>query len=367
MRLRFLVLAGLLAAVAAAGQTAKTSAPKPKTSQTTAKTPTAAATTPADHSEAVITIENLCPGKESGPQCRTVITKDRFEHLMKSVIPNLPPGARRQAAQQLAELLVLATDGEKMGLQNQEDVKDRIYLRRLQILGAAYGEYLKEHKAKVSEADAQKYYSENKEAYEEITLRRLFIPKPPQGGDKKPPLDETATKALADKMHERAAAGEDFDKLEQEVFTATTPEMAKSGVPPTSLGPRRRGLGVPPQHEAELFAMKPGQVSPVYDEPTSYVIFKVDANRTLPFDDVKTQIISTLEEQKFKDAMQETMSSVKTSLNDNYFKPPEKPATASKPPSATPTSTPAEPQSRPSEPAPAPAPSPSAGTSAAPK
>jgi hypothetical protein len=318
--LRLIAILGISAAAAA--QTGKAPAPSTKPHATPAKKSSAPAAS-ADHSEAVITIQNLCPQKQTGPACRTVITKDQFDALMKSA--KVPPTARRQAAEQLVKIITLATSGEKMGLQDTSAVKERLYLMRLQTLAGAYDEYLKENKAQVSEADARKYYDENTDAYEEVTLRRLFIPKPPQGGDKKPGLDEAATKQLADKMHERAVAGEDFDKLEQEVFAATVPDMAKTAVPTTTMGPVRRGLGAPPQHEAELFGLKPGQVSTVYDEPTSFVMYKVESRRTVPFDDVKSQIIPKLGQQKLQDVLQATFDSVKTTYNDEYFKPAEKP------------------------------------------
>ncbi len=106
----------------------------------------------------------------------------------------------------------------------------------------------------------------------------------------------------------------------------------------------------------------------MYEEPTSYTIFKVDAKRTLPFDDVKAQIVNSLTEQKFKDAIQEALNSAKTSLNDDYFKVPEKPASAGAPAPVGPK--PPEPETRPApqaSPAPQSTPQPAPGSSAAPK
>jgi hypothetical protein len=357
--------AALAITLSAVAQTDKTPVAKPKAPAPAPKKSATPAPAP-DTSEPVITIQGLCAGKQTGAQCRTVVTKNEFEKLMR--IAKVPPAAKTQAAEQFVKLLIFSIKGEKLDLEDTPVVKDRLYVSRLGILAGAYDEYLKTSRAKVSEDVARKYYNDNQEAYGEITLSRLFIPKPPQGGDKKPLLDEAATKQLAEKMRERAAAGEDLDKLEQEIIAATTPDMAKAAMPPTSMGARRRGLGLPPQHEAELFALDPGKVSPLYEEPTSFMIYKVQAKRTVPFDDVKAQITSKLETQAIEDARQAAVDSVKTSYNESYFKPAETPSTAQHPPKAPAASTPAPPAGSGTQPAVAPTPpQPPAASTAAPK
>jgi hypothetical protein len=341
----FLILAVLMAM----GSVAAAQAGTPQTSksaQGAAKKPaTPAKKSPAGGSQSVITIENLCPARQPKPTpCKTVITKDEFERIMNAIRPNLPPGARMQLAQSYAELLTFAAQAEKAGLDKTPEFQEQIKLRRLQSLAMAYNRYLQEKYAKPSEAELEKFYNENKPAYEEITLKRMHIPKPISSGEKKPAMDEAATKAMAERTRERAAAGEDFDKLQQEAIAAVNPEAAKTAAPPTSIGPRRRGT-LPPPQEAQIFELAAGQVSPLFDERYGFFIYKVESKRVVPLAEVKTQIARQLEEQKMRDAVEKTISLVKTTFEQNYFKPPE-PAQA--------------PAAAPATPAPA-APAPTAG------
>ncbi len=271
----------------------------------------------------VITIDNLCSVKPpQGRPCKTVVTKEEFDRILNSVRPGLPPQARMQIAQSYAELLNFAMQAEKLGLDKRADVQEQMKLRRLQTLAVAYNRYLQEKFSKPSDAELEAYYNKNKAAYEEVTLKRIFIPKPTSTGEKRPPLDEAATKALADKTRERAVSGEDFEKLQQETYVAANPDTGKSAIPSAAMGARRRGTLAGPQEE-QIFALKPGEVSPVFEEPTGFFIYKVDSKRVLPFSDVKAQISRQLEQQKMQDAVAKVTGSVKTTFDRDYFSPSE--------------------------------------------
>jgi parvulin-like peptidyl-prolyl isomerase len=311
--LKILALAALLACAAAA-QTGAPAAPA------AAEKPAAPhpASDSMDASAPVITIENLCPAPKPGTPCKTIVTKGEFEHILQSVRPNLPPGARMQIAQRYAELLTFAEKGEQAGVEKTPEFQDQLKLMRMQALAGAYNHYLQEKYAKASDAEIEKYYKDNQPAYEEITLRRIYIPKPVTAGEKKPAMDEAATKALAQKIQARAAAGEDFDKLQQEVHAAAEPDAAKGAPISTSLGPRRRGQ-LPKSQESVLFDLAPGKVSEVIEEPAGFFLYKVESKQVLPLDKVKAQIARQLEEQKLRDAMQDAIGSVKTTFNEAYF------------------------------------------------
>src|SRR5262249_59674649 len=123
-------------------------------------------------------------------------------------------------------------------------------------------------------AEIEKFYNDNKAAFEEAIVRRLMIPKPaatppsapPASGSEAKPAesaspqpapDEAAQKAYAEKARERAVAGEDFDKIQSDAFLFYKTTIAP---PTTVLGPRRRGT-LPPDQESAVFALKPGDVS----------------------------------------------------------------------------------------------------------
>ncbi len=326
------VLLSLGSVAAAQGVPSQTS----KSATGAAKKPVAkAAKDSSAGSQPVITIENLCPPRQPKPTpCSTVVTKDDFERVIKVVGPNLPPGRRMQVASRYADLLTFANQAEQAGLdktpqfqqemeQLRRDLQEESRLRRLQALAMAYDGYLRAKYGKVSDAEVEKYYNENKAAYEEITLKRVFVRKVHAQADKKPALDEAATKALAEKLRERAAAGEDIDKLQQEATAAVTPEAANLPTPVTGMGARRRG-SLPPDQEPKIFELSAGQASPVFEEPSGFFIYKVETKRVLPLEgEVKTQISRQLEEQSVRDAIEKTARQVKTKFDESYFKPPE--------------------------------------------
>ncbi len=323
-----------LAAAFACAAAAQTEAPKPAAPNHKPKAP-AAAPAPVDAAAPVITIQNLCSTPKPGADCKTVITKAEFERVLNAIRPNLPASARTQLAQRYVELLTFAEKAEQAGLDKSPEFQQQLQMMRMQALAAAYSRHLQENYGKASDPEVEKYYLENKPAYEEVTLKRIYIPKPPAGDEKKPPLDEAATKALTEKIQARAAAGEDLDKLQAEAFAAANPEAPKNAAPQTTLGPRRRGQ-LPAAQENVIFELAPGKVSQVLEEPTAYFIYKVESKQVLPLEQVKAQIARQLEEQKMRDAVQQTLGSVKTTYNENYFKPPAEP----EPKPATPFSNP---------------------------
>jgi hypothetical protein len=60
----------------------------------------------------------------------------------------------------------------------------------------------------------------------------------------------------------------------------------------------------------------------VREEPAGYFLYKVESKQVVPLEKVKAQIAHQLEEQKMRDAIQQTVGSVKTTFNQNYFKVP---------------------------------------------
>ncbi len=124
---------------------------------------------------------------------------------------------------------------------------------------------------------------------------------------------EDAMKKLAEALRARAAAGEDFEKLQDEAAAAAE----FKGKPPTKLGKVRR-TSLPPD-QAEVFNLKPGETSQLITTPNGYLIYKVGEKDTLPLDKVQDEIVSTLRSQRMQDAMQAIQQSATPELNEKYF------------------------------------------------
>jgi hypothetical protein len=185
---------------------------------------------------------------------------------------------------------------------------------------------MQEKASNVPDADVQKYYDDNKSAYEEADLKRIFIPKNKQlepskvklteEQEKKRQADaEAAMKAEADKLHARAEAGEDWNKLQEEAFQAAG---FKAKAPSTDMGKVRRS-GLPPSQAPQVFDLATGKVSPVIADTSGYFIYKMGAKETLPLDKVKEEIHNTLRAQRMQDSMQAIQQSATPTLNDEYF------------------------------------------------
>lgn len=380
------ILIFILAAAAMWGQT-QSPAPPPSTAQ-----PSPSATTPAPQpstapspqitpkpatppaqpesaskvapTAAVITIKGICnnppakrpastaarktaPAAPTG-SCQTVITREQFEKLIHTVNPNLPPAMRHNIAQAYVELMAFAQAAEKAGVENDPRFKEELHLARLRALADVYRRDL-EDKNKPSPQEIQAYYNQNLPKYEEIKLDRIFIPaKNPSA----PAKDDWEKKAeqVANDMHDRAAKGEDFEKLQKEAYTTLGLTIAP---PNTSVGTRRRGM-LTPAEEQELFALKAGDVSKLEQEPAGYIIYKIESKQTLPEDQVKEEISRELFRQKMESQMKSITSSVKADFNDQYFGPPNTPPVGMVPGAQPPGS----PVPRPVAPAPAHAPAP---------
>src|SRR5207244_1680990 len=153
------------------------------------------------------------------------------------------------------------------------------------------------------------YYNANKSTFEEASLQRLFVPKNKQLDPPKEPLSDEATKKRqeeseaamqkeAEALQKRAAAGEDFAKLEQEAFQFAG---MKAQAPNSSM-PNMRLASLPLAHRS-VFDMKAGEVSPVIADGAGLFVYKMGEKQTLPVDKVKDEIKNQLRAQRLNDEM----------------------------------------------------------------
>src|SRR5215813_7942459 len=295
-----------------------TATPAPATDPGTSVAPT----------EPVITAKGVCPNrpvtkaapgapKPAPAPCQTVVTKGQLEKLVNAVSPsnqNVPPAMRRNLAQAYVELLAYAQAAEKAGVDKDPKFIEVMRLVRMRTLADIYRRDMEEKYRTPPPNEIQAYYDQNVSKYEEIKLSRIFIPaKNPSAQDK----DAWEKKAaqLSTELHDRAAKGEDLEKLQKEAYTTLGLTIAP---PNTTVGTRRRGM-MAPQEEQELFALKPGDVSKVEQEPAGYIIYKLESRQTLPVDQVKEEISRELSRQKMDAQIKAVTATVKAEFNDHYF------------------------------------------------
>lgn len=185
-------------------------------------------------------------------------------------------------------------------------------------LGETIGKMLKQQKwmesqlgdkTKVTDADAKKFYDENKKEFEEPETVKashiLFLVKKDDSEDVVKKQLDAAKKAAA-----RAKKGEDFNKLAKEL--SEDPSAKENG---GDLGyfPKENMV---PEFANAAFSQKVGVVGePVRTEYGWHLIKVADKKPagTAAFDDVKKQLTAYLEKDKQRKAVQELLKSMKDS------------------------------------------------------
>ena len=121
---------------------------------------------------------------------------------------------------------------------------------------------------------------------------------------------------IADQVHRRAAAGEDFEKLQMEAFEAAG---VKSATPLTANPQIRRGSQ--PASQASVFDMKAGENSPVLNDPSGYYFFYRLMSKTKPsLADTREAIRDAIRNQR-QTMHDNGRSAVSYQLNREYFGP----------------------------------------------
>ncbi len=271
----------------------------------------------------VITLQGLCPDKPVGtdpksPECKTVVTRAEFEHLTQTLAPNMPAAARKQLAGDYSRMLVFSQEARKRHLDQTQRYNEILSFMKMRILAQELLGDVQE-KSKPGAAEVEKYYQDNKSKYEEITLKRVFVPRNrpaldnQKPADNKPKTDEEL-QAEGEKYRARLAAGEDFDKIQKEAYEASG---FKTPPPPTSI-PNWRHDAVPPQQQA-LFQLNKGDLSKVMVEPAGAYIYKVEEKTTTPLAQVNSEIETQLTNQRMQQQMESLTSTIKPEMNEAYF------------------------------------------------
>lgn len=287
--------------------------------------------------------------------CRTLVTKRQFDKLLDAV--NSPPRAvtpamRRGLAQLYVDLLTFNQAALKAGVDKDPNFAEVLRLQRMRLLKDFYNRNLEEKYRNPPASEIRAYYEKNLTKYEEIKLSRIFIPARNPSAQTKDDWEKKAQQ-VANDIHDRAAKGEDFEKLQKEAFTTLGLTISP---PSTAMGSHRRGT-LPQQDEQGLFTLKAGEVSKLEAQPAGYIIYKIDSRQALSADQVKDEISRELFRQKMDSQLKAITAAIHADFNDQYFGPaaPPRPPVGSLPgvgPGGPPAPKPVAP--KPAEPSPTP-------------
>jgi hypothetical protein len=119
---------------------------------------------------------------------------------------------------------------------------------------------------------------------------------------------------LAESLRARAAAGEDFVKLQKEAFEAAGMKIEA----PTVNLPSVRRTGLQAGHAA-VFDLKPGEVSQVINDAGGHYIYKVNSKDEMTLEQATNEIRGKLQNDRTRKMMDDLNSSFKVETNDQYF------------------------------------------------
>ncbi len=277
--------------------------------------------------------------KTPAAECKTVITKAQFEELIKALIANPTPQSKRQLAGVLPRFIGMSNEAKAEGLDKKKEFDETVKFAKMQILTTELQRKIQDDAAKITPEEIEKYYKEHLDSFEQFNVDRLFVPRTKQGdaetkeeGDKDEKLSDEAKKAkeaedkakadeseqamtkLADSLRARAAAGEDFVKLQKEAFEAAGMKIES----PTVVLPNVRRTGLPPGHAA-VFDLKVGEVSQVLSDSGVHYIYKLNSKDPMTLDQAKGEIHAKLQQDRTREMMDKVNNSFHTVTNDQYF------------------------------------------------
>jgi hypothetical protein len=271
----------------------------------------------------VVTIHGVCPkgtASAKSDSCETIITKEQFNSMLSGMnlaaqISN--PAAMRSFAESYAQLLALASEGEKAGAENDPRFLELMRIARLRALADSYRHSLEEKYSNPPQEVIEAYYKENISKYDSFKVERIIIPS--INSNRTPAARAEYQKKfqqMANDIHDRAARGEETQKLQDEVYKT----LSLPSPPKTDLGMKRKG-GLPAGIEKDLLALKPGEVTKLENEMSGMNIYKLRSRDTIPVEYVKAEIVRDLHQKNMEAALKAITGNIHPEFNAQFFGP----------------------------------------------
>jgi peptidyl-prolyl cis-trans isomerase C len=251
----------------------------------------------------------------------TTLTAAQYDKLVDALPAQYQAFARgagkRQFAENLVQLTLLATEAEKLKLDQNPDLREQLAFSRRDILARAMFEDMQKN-VKVDDAAVLAYYEAHKKDYESVKAKHILIRvkgAPMPGAPGKPELTDEEALAKAQDIRKKLVAGADF-AAEAKADSDDTGSAAKGG----DLGEFRRGMMVPP-FEQSAFALKPGEISEPVKSPFGYHIIVVQEHNLKTLAEVKPDIEKVLRPEMARKAVEDMRAKTDVKINDSFFGP----------------------------------------------
>jgi peptidyl-prolyl cis-trans isomerase C len=223
------------------------------------------------------------------------ITRKQFETILAQVVSQMPPErragadapeAKRQMAEQLAELKALAQEARRQKLDQTPDAKVQLAMRADQLIAGLLFQQISKS-AKPTAADLKAYYDEHKADYDSVTARHILIrftgsAVPVREGQKD--LSDAEALAKAQDLRAKIVAGGNFEELAK-----AESDDSGSGANGGALGDFTRGRMVR-QFEEAAFRLAVNEVSEPVKTQFGYHIIQVTKHDTKSLADATAEI-----------------------------------------------------------------------------
>lgn len=245
------------------------------------------------------------------------ITQSEFERIVGTLPEQAQsqaksPEGRRQLADQLVELKVLAQEAKARKLDQTAVVKTRLAIETDQILAGAVFQTL----GTSDEAAMHAYYDAHKGEMEQIHARHILIrfqgSAVPLRLGQKDLTEEEALKKCQD-LRAKIVAGAKFAELAQ-----TESDDVGSGQNGGDLDTFGHGAMVP-EFEKAAFALPVGQVSEPVRSAFGYHLIMVESHDTKSFDAAQADIAKNIGPAAAQKALEELKGKANVVLNESYF------------------------------------------------
>jgi peptidyl-prolyl cis-trans isomerase C len=305
MRITLLLPGLLLAATLAWCQT--------KPASPAAPAPTPASPKPAASADPVV----LTIGAEK-------ITKTEFERIFEQIVSQMPaerrgaanaPQAKRQLAEQLAELKALAQEGRRQKLDQTADAKSQLAMRADQLVAGLVFQQISKS-VKPSPADVKAYYEAHQNEWETVTARHILIRMagsavPLREGEKD--LSDEDALAKAKDLRAKLVAGGKFDEIAK-----AESDDAGSGANGGALGEFTRGRMVP-QFEEVAFQLKVDEISEPVKTQFGYHIIQVTKHENKKMEDVQAEITEKIGPEIAQKGVDAIRNKTTITFDEGYF------------------------------------------------
>jgi peptidyl-prolyl cis-trans isomerase C len=260
------------------------------------------------------------------------MTRTQFERLLSNLPQNVrtqaaTPDGKRQLADKLADMKILAQEARSRGLQSTPDIASQIKMQEDSLLAnAMYSQLVQADKP--SDTELKAAYEARKAEFEQVKARHILVRF--QGSrialrkDQKELTDAEAL-AKAKALRERLVKGEDFAAVAKAESDDTT-TGAKGG----ELGTLGRGRMIP-EFEQAVFALKAGEISEPVKTAYGYHVVQVQERSTADFDKVKGDLEKELQNQAAAQTVRALREKATVKFNPDYFGAPEASPTAAAP------------------------------------